>query len=678
VRIPRISGRATGLGVLTLSLGLVLPSVALLASAAPAAADSGTLYVDNENASCSDTAAASGTQAVPFCTIQAAALVVQAGQTVQVARGVYSGAVTVTHSGTPGHPIVFKGDAGQENDSTLDLDAQPNAYQRGAAFVLQGVHDVTLQGFRYDDGAVSIEDSSDISVLHSFSAEGPFLVQGASANVTLSGLYIYAQTDNGGIWVGSGASATTITGDLVEVLYSTIPAGISLLGSPDSTIVANTVVQAPGTGIAISGDSHGTTVENNLVSGTGSGGTTGLLAVSAASTTGTTVDYNLLGPVSTGAPYNWAGTTYSTVAAFNAGTGQGTHDLFSAGVNTLRRVDNRSDEPFGSSPAIDSGNAAAPGEPARDVYGDVRAVQDPLIADVGAGGAPVDRGAVEAQNPYTFDFDYPGGALDPADPLSYTTAVHTTSNPWNTKVASYLFSFGDGSAAVSTALPTVTHTFPLSLAGQTAFFWAEAVLPDGERIPTTDSQGLFSDDYTPISPLAPLAASVSTTPSAPQTETLKVQNNTYLGAVSVDPGDGTAAITAPVPAHSTTATVVHHYAKAGSYTATTTVTDLYGRTATVKQTVVVPAAAPKATTAPKITGTAQVGKVLTVNHGTWTPTPSSYAYQWYRNGVAIKGATKSTHTATATDKGKKLTVRVTAELAGHTNGTAISKAAAIS
>ena len=31
---------------------------------------------------------------------------------------------------------------------------------------------------------------------------------------------------------------------------------------------------------------------------------------------------------------------------------------------------------------------------------------------------------------------------------------------------------------------------------------------------------------------------------------------------------------------------------------------------------------------PTITGTAQVGKVLTANHGTWTNSPTSYSYQW--------------------------------------------------
>ncbi|MEE1805159.1 hypothetical protein, partial [Streptomyces sp. BE133] len=39
--------------------------------------------------------------------------------------------------------------------------------------------------------------------------------------------------------------------------------------------------------------------------------------------------------------------------------------------------------------------------------------------------------------------------------------------------------------------------------------------------------------------------------------------------------------------------------------------------------------APKATTQPTISGTAKVGRTLTAAHGTWTPAPTSYAYQWY-------------------------------------------------
>lgn len=86
--------------------------------------------------------------------------------------------------------------------------------------------------------------------------------------------------------------------------------------------------------------------------------------------------------------------------------------------------------------------------------------------------------------------------------------------------------------------------------------------------------------------------------------------------------------------------------------------------------------APKATKQPAITGTAKVGRTLTASRGTWTPAPTSYGYQWYANGVAITGATKSTLALRTAQKGKKITVRVTALRTGHPSGTALSKATA--
>ncbi|MFJ5642852.1 Tat pathway signal protein [Streptomyces sp. NPDC093223] len=84
--------------------------------------------------------------------------------------------------------------------------------------------------------------------------------------------------------------------------------------------------------------------------------------------------------------------------------------------------------------------------------------------------------------------------------------------------------------------------------------------------------------------------------------------------------------------------------------------------------------APKATKVPTISGMAKAGKKLTAAHGTWSPAPTSYAYQWYANGKAISGATKSTLTLKTAQKGKKITVRITAHRTGHGDGTATSKA----
>ena len=67
-------------------------------------------------------------------------------------------------------------------------------------------------------------------------------------------------------------------------------------------------------------------------------------------------------------------------------------------------------------------------------------------------------------------------------------------------------------------------------------------------------------------------------------------------------------------------------------------------------------------TAPRITGGTSLGSTLTANVGTYSPAPSAYAYQWYRNGAAISGARYRTYRLTAADNGRSITVRVSASL----------------
>jgi hypothetical protein len=67
---------------------------------------------------------------------------------------------------------------------------------------------------------------------------------------------------------------------------------------------------------------------------------------------------------------------------------------------------------------------------------------------------------------------------------------------------------------------------------------------------------------------------------------------------------------------------------------------------------------------PTISGTLKSGHTIAVKVGTWSPTPTK-TYQWYRNGKAIPGATKSTYKLTSSDKGKKITVKVTGKRTGY-------------
>src|SRR5690554_6467460 len=84
------------------------------------------------------------------------------------------------------------------------------------------------------------------------------------------------------------------------------------------------------------------------------------------------------------------------------------------------------------------------------------------------------------------------------------------------------------------------------------------------------------------------------------------------------------------------------------------------------------AAAPRASTAPKVKGKARLGKKLRATSGTWSAAGVQLSYQWLRNGKAIKGANSAKYKLKKKDVRKRVSVRVTASLAGHLDGVAAS------
>ncbi|HKT56928.1 MAG TPA: CHAP domain-containing protein [Microbacterium sp.] len=84
-----------------------------------------------------------------------------------------------------------------------------------------------------------------------------------------------------------------------------------------------------------------------------------------------------------------------------------------------------------------------------------------------------------------------------------------------------------------------------------------------------------------------------------------------------------------------------------------------------------------ATPTPVIAGAATVGTTLTAQPGSWTPAPVTLAYQWYRNGAAIAGATAATYTLVAADHGTAITVRVTGSKTGYLTVVKASAATAL-
>ena len=69
---------------------------------------------------------------------------------------------------------------------------------------------------------------------------------------------------------------------------------------------------------------------------------------------------------------------------------------------------------------------------------------------------------------------------------------------------------------------------------------------------------------------------------------------------------------------------------------------------------------PANTAAPVASGSLTVGSTLSCTQGTWTNSPTSYAYQWQRGGANISGATSSSYVTVSADGGTSVGCLVTA------------------
>lgn len=72
------------------------------------------------------------------------------------------------------------------------------------------------------------------------------------------------------------------------------------------------------------------------------------------------------------------------------------------------------------------------------------------------------------------------------------------------------------------------------------------------------------------------------------------------------------------------------------------------------------AAPPVNLTAPVISGTVRIGSTLSTTDGTWDNSPTSYTYQWTRNGSPIGSATNNTYSVVAADINAEIECEVTA------------------
>ncbi|MEW1772714.1 PKD domain-containing protein [Streptomyces sp. NPDC086777] len=556
---------------------------------AAAAGTDGTLYV-NHDVACSDTG--TGTQSLPFCTVQAAANVVTPGDTVQILSPdahPYSGAVTLTRSGTSDAPITFTG-APSGSTTRAEL-ATPGS---APALTLNGVHDVRVQSlvFGYDATDALVSAGSDHITLDrltfarsSAPSDGgtgtAITVDGTSSDVTVERNSIgsgYAY----GVRTAQGAARVTVTTNVID---NPRLGGITATGTAGIAVTSNSLASPCAPGISLADGSSGA-VENNVVaapkllrSSTCPAPTTPLYSVSDDSAGQVTDDYNVAADTVGGTTprrteYLWAETPYATAAALQNATGQGAHDIDGVGA--------RLEAPPEHSPLIDSADPGAPGELSTDAAG-APGVDDPLVDDVGPGpAARRDRGAFERQDTIAVPAD--GGGLSPRTglaPLSTSVRTDDFISRWGEPLT-YSVDFGDGTAPVSApagepightyasagsyqAKTTVTDTDGVSSARQTAQVVAgTAAAPNVAVSGTADTAAAGQ-----------IAAGLAVFTVPPSSAPWEIHDLTLAFGDGSDQSLG-------LPTG--TQQLRHPYAAPGTYTATLTQTDLFGRTTTARTT----------------------------------------------------------------------------------------------
>jgi parallel beta-helix repeat protein len=238
-----------------------------------------------------------------------------------------------------------------------------------------------------------------------------------SDNNTIIHNITYANEDSG-LQFYAGAKSNLVIGNLS---YGNGDHGIDNNNAPNNTFVGNTVQGNVTAGINLEGTtgSGGATLANNISvdnglrlqvgGGTASGQPTNI-RVDAASVTGTTIDYDEVYLSSGTGMIQWNGTTYASLALFQAAVpGQETHGLeadplFASPAPIAQRpaaapfnvaVNSGDYHLTAGSPAIDSADSNASNEPSLDIEGHAR-VDDPATTDTGAGVRTYDdRGAYE-------------------------------------------------------------------------------------------------------------------------------------------------------------------------------------------------------------------------------------------------------------------------------------------
>lgn len=595
---------------------------------ADAAAGTGgtTIYVSSTSG-CSNTSPGSGTQATPYCDPQDAVSAAAPGDVISIGFG-YWGPLTVTTS-----------------DLTIDAASGTRlsaAVGQGPGLLLSGVSNVTVSGLEvgaYSAASLEVVDSSDVDFdSGAIAADGvtALAIDGASNGVTISRsvvtTYATSATDVG-IVIAPGAQNIDIASDAINNFAS---GSIDATGVSGLDVVGDTIQRSCAGAVQVTGGSTGVSIENNVFIDASSAAdnlvpagcaSDGLawepdVTVDASSASAATSDYNDFALYGAGdqydtAPYSWAGTTYSSLAAFQSGTSQGTHDTDDTTAFGVLSGWYMNAVPAWGSAADFTANAAAPGAMPTDLHGKT----------------PYDsRGALQYQSPF------PGLA----ETTSYTqTGAYSisvsevlTDTPTATDPFTLTYAWGDGTqtseSLTSTSYKYYSQSHDYDKYGSYA---ATVTLTDNEGDTVTEPLAITLSDPDPT-----LSLALGTTQTGAYTTQLSVSSPAAAATgytltlnETIAWGDGTTSTA--VSSVGTSNVVSHTYAAAGDYTVTVNATDSGGDTAQSAIAVTETDPDPNLAAGLTVTGQDTGGLGLSVNAATANPQlpyslPLTVVFEW--------------------------------------------------
>jgi parallel beta-helix repeat protein len=512
-----------------------------------------------------------------------------------------------------------------------------------------GFHGISLQG---STGNTISGNTTYRNVRPNVRSANGIDVELASNNNIVDANTTYDNQDSG-IQVYSGS-----TGNVVRrnVTRGNGDHGIDVLSSPGNTVVGNTAYANFKDGVSVEGTSTNVTLRDNILVDNGITTNEYDLYLDDAALAGFSSDRDLMWN-STPAPavkHNLV--IYSTLQAYRTATGQelggiGADPRFASTASGDLRL-------TGRSPAVDAADSAAPSFRGLDHDG-AAPVDDPIVADAGAGTPTwADLGAYEYRGPAARIVLTPTQVVGTAP----VTADASGSTALGTAVASYTFTFGDGSTTGPQSAPTASHSYAVT---GTYTVVVRVTSADGQWDTASATVSVVTDTP-PVArlTLSPTSDYVPYTLTADGSASSDAQGP--IASYRFDCGNGT--VIGPQPGSKATCS----YPSAGTYTVRLTVTDGAGHATSVSATATAKADVPPTARLNAPNGQLKSPATVTLDASQSTD-PDKTPIASYRftcgNGVSIPAQQSPTTTCRYTSPGTYPVTVVVTDTGGRT-GTA--------